>query len=638
MSKRSAPSSPCEEYTKVKKLKLGPMNNDPRMPFQAYSFSPRMASESADEPPTAVCEGPVKELEQDQTVVEMVIEENESNMQSFKVESPEPESLKVETPAVESLEIDANMPSLKIESQSIELKDIPSLTPESLMAESEEVQLAEADSIMSEAPEEELTKPIETKETTNNEETKSTPKRKAGEGFIPWKPAQADAPLPELQPHWGIIPRPGTYERPSEPQPAARDSNGEIRPPLWEDRKGAVRLKRGDRFMNGYDQVQHMWLPLIDVRPKSAKNQQPRRRLKLYYFAHGLPQNWTSSDALNDINKALQEAVKANSNKEAPYSIAEREVLANIFAENPEISLLDAAELFNERAYPLTGSEEGRYPTGRFTESIQHEFRMYKSVYTAGKAPTATTKKEIPLDEHFKAWKAQKKSEKAQAKPPSQNDLTESPAPEKSEAKATKTKAEKAPKMSKTSGITKKQKSKKPTPAQQAALSEAMAARADATLKLIMEKDAEENRVKATEARATEDLEAAAEFENDARDAEAEAAEVIVPHGLATVAALMGTTPAEISASPSVPHAGLMPLAAIDHRWDALEKVVYGPRMNIPTVTEVTPDEFNCVSFDAAEVMSQDPVAESPVMADSYVEKAARTIEFDEDYDEDEEL
>ncbi|KAH6632942.1 hypothetical protein C7974DRAFT_308831, partial [Boeremia exigua] len=242
----------------------------------------------------------------------------------------------------------------------------------------------QGDSPQSEPPVKPDDKPVATKEKKNKKETK----RKAGDGFAPWKPKPAYIDIPELQPHWGIVPRPGTYERPSHPQPSATTSEGAIRPALWEDRKGSVRLKRGSRYINGYDQAFHMWLPLMDVRPISSKDQKPRRVPVGYYYPHGMPIVWNDTGALNDVNKALQEAIKSKSNKEAPFNQVERGILAKIFSESPDISMLDAAEQFNERAYPITAPESGRYPSGRFTESIQHEFRIYQSSYIKGQAPT----------------------------------------------------------------------------------------------------------------------------------------------------------------------------------------------------------------------------------------------------------
>jgi hypothetical protein len=385
--------------------------------------------------------------------------------------------------------------------------------------ESAPVELPEADLNEADLPEADSNEMNKTKAQATKTTPKTQTKRKAGEGFIPWTPPRALEPLPELQPHWGIVPRRGGYERPSEPQPPARDSNGDVRPPLWEDRKGAVRVKRGSRIVDGYDQADHLWLPLMDVRPVSAKNQTPRRKVIGYWYPHGMPEDWNDATVLNDANKALQEAIKSNSNKEAPYSPAERQILATIFAEDPEISLLDAAELFNERAHPVTGSEEGSYPTGRFTESIQHEFRSYQSVYVRGEVPTASTPRESALDEHYQIWKAEqeqakinaataKKDAKAAAKAEKQatKEAKAKATAEKKEARA-KAKAEKnagkktkkpraqkgEKKMSDTAGVTKKKRSdEQPYSSKISFTLEEMMARAEATGQIIEERAAAE--------------------------------------------------------------------------------------------------------------------------------------------------
>lgn len=233
---------------------------------------------------------------------------------------------------------------------------------------------------------------------------KNTTKRKAGDGFAEWTPPQVANPIPAVKAHWGIVPRLGGY-RPSEPQPSARDSNGAVVPALWEDRKGAVRLKRGSRFIEGYDQTEHMWLPLMDMRPISRKNQVPKRKPIGYYYEHGIPIDWNNTAAINDLNKALQEAIKAKSNKEAPFTRIERVALAEILAKTPEASMWDVAEQFNTKVHPAV-EEMGQYPTGRFTESICHEYRMYKSTYDKGEAPTDDTEKDIELERLFAAKKA----------------------------------------------------------------------------------------------------------------------------------------------------------------------------------------------------------------------------------------
>lgn len=495
MSKRPAPPPISPKAVAVKKQKLDDGSVETYAPTLA---SPKIRTASVELPEIQSKEIELSDVESDQV--------NLPEVETNKTDLQEAESKEVDLPENASNEIDL---------------------PEDV---SNETELPEADPNETEA-----TKPAATKTTP-----KTQPKRKAGEGFIAWTPPRALEPLPELQPHWGIIPRRGGYERPSMPQPPARDSDGSIRPPLWEDRKGAARVKRGSRIVDGYDQADHLWLALMDVRPVSAKNQQPRRKVIGYWYPHGMPEDWNDATVLNDANKALQEAIKANSNKEAPYSPAERQILASIFAEDPEISLLDAAELFNERAHPVTGSEEGSYPTGRFTESIQHEFRTYQSVYVKGEVPTASTPKESALNEHYQIWKAEqeqakidasnaKKDAKAAAKAEKQaaKEAKAKATAEKKEARE-KAKAEKdtskktkkpraqkgEKKMSETAGVTKKKRAdKQPYSSKIPFTLEEMLAHADATA--LMQEAAEEAEKKAAEEAAETDTETAAESTDD---------------------------------------------------------------------------------------------------------------------------
>lgn len=239
----------------------------------------------------------------------------------------------------------------------------------------------------------------ETQVSADDKTQKPRTKQPAGEGFHPWK-SGAPVKIPAVLPHWGVIPRTGGV-RPSktlEDQLPARKSDGAIFPALWDDRKGDVRLRRGARFMNGYDQAQHMWLPLMDLRPIGGKNQKPKRRAVILEYLHGMPDDWSNTTSLNDMNKALQGAIKSHAN-EAPWSQVERDHLAHICANHPEECIWYIAEQFNDIAHPVTPEEleDNQYPKGRFIESIRHEYLIHKLYYEKGYAPTQEDKTNLPI-------------------------------------------------------------------------------------------------------------------------------------------------------------------------------------------------------------------------------------------------
>ncbi|KAH6616805.1 hypothetical protein C7974DRAFT_52683 [Boeremia exigua] len=147
-------------------------------------------------------------------------------------------------------------------------------------------------------------------------------------------------------------------------------------------------VNKGDRFINGYDQAYHLCLPLMNLRP-NPQGQQPKRDPITYQCQHGIPVDWSDSKALAVANKGIQNAVRDSLKREDPWSEAEREELGGVFLKQPMISLLDAAQLFNDRAHPLKENVDRKrfYPIERFTESIQHEYRIYKTTCDEGRAP-----------------------------------------------------------------------------------------------------------------------------------------------------------------------------------------------------------------------------------------------------------
>ena len=497
-------------------------------------------------------------------------------------------------------------------------------------------------------------------ETVEVKEAKSKPKRKAGEGFDPWTPPQAEDAIPEVQPHWGTIPRSDSY-RPVEPQPSARESNAAVVPPLWEDRKGGVRLKRGSRFIKDYDQANHMHLRLMDLRPVSARIQAPRRKPVYYWYKHGMIRDWNDTGALNDTNKALREVMRTNSNREPAYSTDERQTLLRICSENPDASIWDIAVRFNDEFYPLNGTEGGQYPKGRFIESIVHEYRIYKSSYDKGEIPTDKTAKDIQLEKLYAASKAEKKA-----------DAKKTNTEERGAAKIP------SAKMSDTSGVTKKKRAprkKKLTPKDMAA----QVARADAIYQEIVRKDAAEAATKAAaEGTASRPAEPTVPISEQARlsDDNEEMLELggayntgdVRPSSPLTVLALA------IAASRSY---GVQATVDLWHKLHATQTASGGneqsnapsgqakdsvepqQRLNVVAETQFAPSvkpdaiEFRVIKWTGktsqdtqAEVAagSHEPVADAQVPTASsmvnstFVEKAVREVQIDENYDDDDEF
>lgn len=328
----------------------------------------------------------------------------------------------------------------------------------------------------------------ETQVSADDKTLKPRTKQPAGEGFHPWK-SGAPVKVPAALPHWGVIPRTGGV-RPSktlEDQLPARKSDAAIFPALWDDRKGDVRLRRGARFMNGYDQAQHMWLPLMDLRPIGGKNQKPKRRAVIFEYLHGMPDDWNDTTSLNDMNKALQGAIKSHAH-EAPWSQVERDCLAHICAEHPEKCIWYIAEQFNDIAHPVTPEEleDDQYPKGRSIESIRHEYLVHKLYYEKGYAPTQEDKTNLPIIQCQAVWLADKKVAEAAAKADAKAAKAAAKVAAKKEKAAVKAATKK---MSDTNNVKKPKRSPK---SKYLKTEEDMATSTDATSQLLEETEAAE--------------------------------------------------------------------------------------------------------------------------------------------------
>ncbi|KAJ4381483.1 hypothetical protein N0V86_002842 [Didymella sp. IMI 355093] len=242
------------------------------------------------------------------------------------------------------------------------------------------------------------------------------PKRSTKEAFDKsWVPEEAKndfEPPDQAEPHWGIIPRSMNY-RPTEPQPSAKESDAKVMPPLWEDRKGDVRLQGPTRYIEDYDQAHHMYLRLMDQRCDSGSVKPRRRPIHYWYKAGGMLLEWDNPDALNDLNKGLKGAIRTNSHEPA-WQPNERAALAGICIANRDASIWDIAIIFNDEIHSLAEgkTEEAGYPSGRTIESVRHEYLCYKSLYESGNAPTKATVKDIRLAQLVKARVAGEKEAK----------------------------------------------------------------------------------------------------------------------------------------------------------------------------------------------------------------------------------
>ncbi|KAJ4295355.1 hypothetical protein N0V90_007367 [Kalmusia sp. IMI 367209] len=253
------------------------------------------------------------------------------------------------------------------------------------------------------------TKVTKTGESTEKRITKSRVKNPPLE--LVFEPYEDDGPPldPPFNPAWGLKPFPPNGEGPrSYPdQPSARTSNGQTDPPLWEDR--GARIKRGSRFIDvdggsPIDQNDLILIKLIDMRPKSKTDPTPRRLPRHYRNQHGTPLDWNSKQAIKALNDRRQQNINSHC-CELSWSPKEREALASIFSEFPDISIMEATERFNHHFegdfVDSSGFSESELFTGRTIESVRFEYLSFKSKYDNGEAPKRTQLLDIKAKKHF---------------------------------------------------------------------------------------------------------------------------------------------------------------------------------------------------------------------------------------------
>lgn len=160
-------------------------------------------------------------------------------------------------------------------------------------------------------------------------------------------------------------------------QDAARSSNAQAVPPIYEDR--GIKFKPGTRHVDGpdeteIDQEQHLFLKLVDMRPKSKTDKTPKRQLIIWHNINGVPKDWSDKYAIKKLNAAHQDNIRTICH-EFNWSQSEANFIAQQFNDNLEISIRELAYRFNNHfmyenyfASPQPWDIEH---TGRTIESIR---------------------------------------------------------------------------------------------------------------------------------------------------------------------------------------------------------------------------------------------------------------------------
>jgi hypothetical protein len=230
-------------------------------------------------------------------------------------------------------------------------------------------------------------------------ESKKTKKPPVGDGFVEFN---HNITIPGSNPFWGVKPVPGD-PRPDPHQPSVRESNGQTNPPLWEDR--GFRFKRGSRYVKYFgpvapdnvdeleedlDQEGLLAVKMIDMRPKSKKDPTPKRTPVVYCYGK-VPKDWDHMQSIKALNDRRYQAIDRTT-MDAPWSRIEREYLASLLRETPDASIWDLTERHNDRFMGKdytnqTGFGFGSLSTGRTVESVRYEYTTYKPLYDEGRAP-----------------------------------------------------------------------------------------------------------------------------------------------------------------------------------------------------------------------------------------------------------
>lgn len=263
---------------------------------------------------------------------------------------------------------------------------------------------------------------------TSNSKSKKTKKPPVGDGFATFT---HNTVIPPTNLFWGIKPMPGD-PRPDPIQPSARESNGQVNPPLWEDR--GYRYKRGSRYVKYFgpippsnidslnealDQEALHTVKLIDMRPKSKKDPTPKRKPTIYCYGK-TPKDWNKMQTIKALNDRRYQAIDRTT-MDRPWQRMEREYLASLLQETPDASIWELTERHNARFMnqdftEAMGFSFASLSAGRTVESVRYEYTTYKPLYDAGKVPEAIRWRGDPSVQG-KAVKESGRAERAFGKP-----------------------------------------------------------------------------------------------------------------------------------------------------------------------------------------------------------------------------
>lgn len=127
------------------------------------------------------------------------------------------------------------------------------------------------------------------------------------------------------------------------------------------------------------------------MRPKSANDPSPRRVPTTYFYEGGKPKDWNSIQAVKCLNDRRAQAIDRIT-MDAPWTRIEREYLASLCEEFPDASIWELTERHNARfkgqdfAVSI-GFSFAKISQGRTVESVSHEYKTYKPYYNRGEAP-----------------------------------------------------------------------------------------------------------------------------------------------------------------------------------------------------------------------------------------------------------